>query len=44
MQELNNRLVAVDEPGGNRNLNMKINAQQNKRNKAISTNVEFKIF
>ena len=42
MPELNSRLVGVDEPGGNRNLNLKIKAQKNKRNKAISTNFEFK--
>ena len=43
MPELNSRLVAIDEPGGNRNLNMKINAQQNKANKAMSTNFVFNI-
>ena len=28
-------IVTIDEPGGNRNRNIKINSQQNKLNKAI---------
>lgn len=36
-------IVAIDEPGGNHNLNINTNGQQNKRIKAMSTNLEYEI-